>query len=59
MAQPGASLRASLSPLNMLHALLTVLSLTIAFGTFDGTLFGWHPWAMSLGTPTEPRQSEL
>jgi hypothetical protein len=33
---------------NVLHALLFILSLSIAFGAFDGSLFGWHPFAMSL-----------
>jgi cytochrome b-561 domain-containing protein 2 len=34
---------------NFIHALLASLSLTLAFGVFDGSLFGWHPFAMSLG----------
>ena len=41
--------RALATPLTALHVLLTALGLTVAFGCFDGTLFGWHPFAMSLG----------
>jgi hypothetical protein len=33
---------------NALHVLLTILSLSLGFGCFDGSLFGWHPFAMSL-----------
>ncbi|GBF87436.1 hypothetical protein Rsub_00147 [Raphidocelis subcapitata] len=34
---------------NALHALLSVTALSLAFRCFDGTLFGWHPFSMSVG----------
>jgi hypothetical protein len=34
---------------NVLHALLALNALSLAFRCFDGTLFGWHPFAMSVG----------
>lgn len=41
--------RAAATLPNALHALSFTLALSLAFGTFNGTLFGWHPFAMSLG----------
>ncbi|KAI8468594.1 MAG: eukaryotic cytochrome b561-domain-containing protein [Monoraphidium minutum] len=41
--------RAAVAWPTVLHALLFVLSLSLAFGCFNGTLFGWHPFAMSVG----------
>jgi len=43
-----AKARKAVTPLNALHLLLFTLSLTLAFGCFDGSLFGWHPFSMSL-----------
>ncbi|KIZ04868.1 cytochrome [Monoraphidium neglectum] len=34
---------------NVLHFLLFVLSLSLAFSSYNGTLFGWHPFCMAIG----------
>jgi hypothetical protein len=34
---------------NGLRALGFIMSLSIAFASFDGSLFGWHPFSMALG----------
>jgi hypothetical protein len=34
---------------NVLHILLVIVSLSIAFRFFDNTLFAWHPVFMSIG----------
>lgn len=44
-----ARLRRAATLPNAIHGLLFVHSLSLAFGCFDGTLFGWHPFSMSLG----------
>lgn len=49
LADATARARRAATFQNGLHLLLFVLSLSLAFGTFNGTLFGWHPFAMSIG----------
>ncbi len=39
----------NISPVVVMHVLLFISSASIAFGTFTNTLFGWHPFTMSLG----------
>lgn len=49
--KPGAPrMPAIVSRLNLLlHVSATLVSLSVAFTLYDGTLFGWHPLFMSLG----------
>lgn len=46
---PGRAATSRLDLSRVMHILVILTSLSIAFSVFDGTLFAWHPLFMSIG----------